>query len=153
MKHTQRIHKFRFNFWVKDSMYETYYLRIWELHGFSMLACSCMINAIFLYLHRSYVVLSFYAFLRYFLSMHYISTFIICILSFIVHFFVMCDQSYDTMCMLSICCMAFEVWRTFTVHGLGLWHSSRCTVCTFGILCISWLVQSYGIQGLLFVSN
>lgn len=147
MKHTQRIHKFRFNFWGKDSMYETYYLRIWELHGFSMLACSCMINAIFLYLHGSYVVLWFYVLLCYFLSMHYIS---VCILSFIVNFFVLCDQNWF-FCS-SESWSLYDVYVNFMVHGfwgvtyiygacvgpmtffkmhrLHLWHSLHFMACT-----------------------
>lgn len=159
MKHTQRIENFVFKFQWKDAMYETCYLRIWQLHGFSMLACSCMINVIFLYLHRSYVVTGLvilFASTLFFIHALYfnIHVFVFWALSFItlycvikVDLFAAMRVGHYTMCMLSLCCMAFEVWHTFTVHCLGLWHSWRCTGCTFGLLCISWLVQSYGIQG------
>lgn len=150
MKHTQIIHKFRFNFWGKDSMYETYYLRIWELHGFSKLACSCMINAIFLYLHRSYVVLSFYALLCIFYPCIIFQHSCICILSFIVHFFVLCDQrwffcSYESWSLYNVYVkfMLHGFWGVtcfysawfgpmtfFTVHRLHLWYSLHFMACT-----------------------
>lgn len=75
MKHTESIENFVFKFQWKDAMYETCYLRIWQLHGFSMLACSCMIIVIFLYLLESYVIMGFYVLVHYFLITRYILAF------------------------------------------------------------------------------